>query len=125
MRGSHSENFWAEHEDICFAFGNVYEKSVVYATVADTGRYEDMANDELVIECTETTKTYLGSSSSSFDLEDNEYMSFWLEVSQGTNEIVCTTEGSNGDIDLYMKVGNNLLASGFDCVEDTEDAAEF
>lgn len=49
---------------------------------------------------------------------------FYLDVPAGATNLGIATDGSNGDIDLYVRLGNRATLSSYDCIDADADSDE-
>jgi hypothetical protein len=47
-----------------------------------------------------------------------------VKVPSGTSQVNCTTEADNGNLELEIKIGQNLLSVGFDCLSYSDTSYE-
>ena len=114
----HSDNFFLDDE-VCFAYGNPSERSVVYSTVQS-----DLGATGLTLTCDLAQQIGLGYASATFNLAEDSFQSFVFEVPATTKRLLCTADAPNGDIDLYVKVGKGLTEWDFDFVETSDVSIE-
>ena len=119
----HSDNFFHD-DDVCFVYGDDTEPSTVYATVQSTALAGTEAAD-ISLTCDIVTVLSLGTESAAFGVGAQGFQPFLVQVPSTTDRVVCSTTAKDGDIDLYVKVGEEGLANwNFDCLSTSDVAVE-